>query len=266
MTRNAILGNEAADALGCTPGRISHFERGRNLPTEADIEKLMRLYGAPERTAELVNLATQIREAPPDQDLSRLASTPSGFDTFLGFEQGARALTEWATMTVPGLLQTRAYATAVLGGHQQALRERELQRRVEQRMRRQAVLQRSDDPPTVTGILDESVLERQVGGVEVLREQLAHLVVVSKLPNVSVRVVPKNRVVLSALHGSFIAMDLGIPGDDGLIYLEDRRGGTAIEDLDAIDDYLEVLDELLAAALDEDESQQLIERTGENLR
>src|SRR5690606_11390796 len=107
--RGEIKLQEAADALGCTPGRISHFERGRNLPTEADIEKLMRLYGAPERTAELVNLTTQIREAPPDQDLSRLASTPSGFDTFLGFEQGARALTEWATMTVPGLLQTRAY-------------------------------------------------------------------------------------------------------------------------------------------------------------
>lgn len=255
----------AADALGCSPGRIRHFESGRNVPHAADIQGLMQLYSATERTDELVNLATQIREAPPEQDLSRLANTPDGFDTFLGLEQGARELTEWAAMTVPGLLQTQQYATAVMAGHQAGLANREVQRRVSLRMRRQDVLRRSNDPPTITGILDEAVLRRQVGGAAVLQGQLEQLVTVSGLPNVSVRVIPYDRVVPGALHGSFTALDFGIPGDDGLIYLEDRTGGTAIEDPDAIDDYGSLVEELLATALSDEESRMLITQIGEEL-
>ncbi|MBB5157966.1 helix-turn-helix domain-containing protein [Saccharopolyspora phatthalungensis] len=255
---------QAAEELGCSEGKIRHFESGRNLPMPDDIAKLMALYGTTEQTNELVSLATQIREAPSGQDLTRLAATPDGFRTYLGLEQGAREFTEWSVLTVPGLLQTRDYATAVMSGARH-VRESEVARRVEQRMRRQGLLQRSDDPPLVTALFDEGALRREVGGVSTLREQLRHLVQVSERPNVSLRVLPFSVVVQSALYGPFIHMGFGLPNHPGYIYLEDLTGGRMIEDADVIDDYLAVVDELSAAALDEESSRTMISEIGEAL-
>lgn len=264
--RGTVTQQAAAEALGCTSGRIGHFERGRNVPTRADVERLAELYRATDRAEELATLTDQIRNAPRDGELIRLATIPSGFETYLALEQGAREVTEWAAMTIPGLLQTREYATAVMRTHEAGLKRRELERRVEQRMRRQEVLRRSEDPPAINAIIDEAVLHRQVGGVEVLRAQLEHLVTVSSLPNVSVRALPYDRVVPAALHGPFTVMQFGIPGDDGVVYLEDRTGGTAIEDPDSIDDYISVVDELLCTALTEEDSRTVFRRMGEKLQ
>lgn len=255
----------AAEELNCSPKRIAHFESGRNFPHTSDLETLLPLYGAGDQTADLIELVRQVRDAPAEADLSRLASVPSGFDTFLGLEQGCSELVEWAVLTVPGLLQTRDYATAVMRGHETGLREPELNRRVDLRMRRQSVLHRVDDPPRVEAIVDDSVLWRQVGGPHTLRDQLRYLVELSSLSNVSIQVLPSTVVVPAALHGPFTAMHFPIPGDAGLIYLEDRTGGRAHEDPDAIDDYLSVLKELRHSALDEDTSRQRITEIGETL-
>lgn len=256
----------AADQIGCSAPKIRHFESGRNTPRPDEIEQLMAFYGASQdQTRELVKLAQQVRDTPAEQDLSRLANTPNGFKTFLGLEQGARQLTEWAVLTVPGLLQTREYATAVMAGHESGLSDRELRRRVDLRMRRQAVLQRGEDAPSITAILDESVLSRQVGGVDVLRAQLDHLVQASLLPNVSLRVLTHDRVVPASLHGPFIAMDFGISNHPGVVYLEDRTGGRAIDDADEIDDYLMIVDELLGAALSAEESRKFVKEKGAEL-
>ena len=257
--RGEITQQTAAEALGCTSGRIGHFERGRNVPTRSDVERLAELYRATDRAEELATLADQIRNAPRDGELVRLATTPSGFETYLALEQGAREVTEWATMTVPGLLQTREYATAVMSAHEAGLKRRELERRVEQRMRRQHMLRRSEDPPAITAVIDEAVLHRQVGSVEVLGAQLEHLVSMSTLHNVSIRVLPYDRIVSSALDGAFIIMHFGIPGDDGLVYYESRIGGTVVEDPDDIDDYLGVVDDLMDAALTEEDGRTTLE-------
>lgn len=264
--RGEVPQNAAAEALGCTPGRIRHFESGRNLPRASDIEVLLRLYGADDRIDELTDLARQIQEAPPEQDLSRLARTPSGLATFLGLEQGATAITEFGVMTVPGLLQTREYATAVLAsGETGGITAREVQRRVEQRLRRQAALHRDHDAVRVTAILDESVLRRQVGGPDVLRAQLGHLSEISTLPNVSIRVLPYTTVVPIALSGPFIQMQFGLPGDDGLVYVEDRLGGRVIDDPDSIDEYTLVTSALLDESLSVADSRTMINQIGDHL-
>ncbi|WP_433869517.1 DUF5753 domain-containing protein [Saccharopolyspora sp. CA-218241] len=181
-------------------------------------------------------------------------------------EQGATAITEFGVMTVPGLLQTREYATAVLAsGETGGITAREVQRRVEQRLRRQAALHRDHDAVRVTAILDESVLRRQVGGPDVLRAQLGHLSEISTLPNVSIRVLPYTTVVPIALSGPFIQMQFGLPGDDGLVYVEDRLGGRVIDDPDSIDEYTLVTSALLDESLSAADSRTMIDQSGDHL-
>lgn len=257
---------QAAKERGCSPVRITHLEQARNLPQSDDIAALGRLYELDQSEIDELNaLVVKVRDAPPEADLSKLAEVPSGFDTYLGLESGASELDTWDVMVVPGLLQTKEYAQGLLSGHQTGLRTREVGRRVEQRLRRQDVLHRPDQPLQLRAMLDESVLHRCVAGTDVQRAQLRHLVDLGAQPNVSVRVLPTRAPVTAALHGPFMYLTLPIPGDPGLVYLEDRTGGRAIEDPDQIDDYLEVRDALQAGALDESASRELIEQIGEAL-
>ena len=78
--RGTVTQQAAAEALGCTSGRIGHFERGRNVPTRADVERLAELYRAADRAEELAKLAEQIRDAPRDGELIRMAAKSSAHD------------------------------------------------------------------------------------------------------------------------------------------------------------------------------------------
>lgn len=257
---------QAAKERGCSPVRITHLEQARNLPQPDDVAVLLPLYELGQGDIDELNaLVVQVRDAPPEADLSKLAEVPSGFDTYLGLESGASELDTWDVMVVPGLLQTRGYAQGLLSGHEIGLRAREVERRVTLRMRRQDVLYRTDQPLELRAVLDESVLHRCVAGPDVQRSQLHHLAEISERPNVSIRVLPMRTPVTAALHGPFMQLTLPIPGDPGLVYLEDRTGGRAIEDPDQLDDYIEVRDALQAGALDEDASRKLIAQIGEAL-
>lgn len=256
----------AARERGCSDVRITHLETGRNLPKSEDIEILLRLYGLGQaEIAELTALVARVREAPAGADLSKLADIPSGFDTYLGLESGASELDTWDVLPVPGLVQIRPYAEALLAGHEPGLRAREVARRVELRMRRQEVLHRAEQPLQLRAVLDESVLWRCVAGPEMQRQQLRHLVEVGQLPNVSIRVIPLTTPEPAALHGPFGLLTLPIPGDPGLVYLEDRTGGRAIDDGDQVDEYIEIRDALQRQALDEEASRKLIDRVVERI-
>jgi hypothetical protein len=97
----------------------------------------------------------------------------------------------WEPQIVPGLLQTEDYARAVmLGWHSMfTVPPSEVERRVEARRLRQQVLQR-EPPLQLSVVMDESVLHRKLGEASVMRAQLQHIVEVSRLPNVRVRILP----------------------------------------------------------------------------
>jgi hypothetical protein len=97
----------------------------------------------------------------------------------------------WQPQIVPGLLQTEDYARAVMLGWHSMFTEppSEVERRVEARRLRQQVLQR-EPPLQLSFVMDESVLHRKLGEASVMRAQLEHIVNVSRLPNIRVRVLP----------------------------------------------------------------------------
>ncbi|WP_323180441.1 DUF5753 domain-containing protein [Streptomyces sp. NBC_00102] len=112
-----------------------------------------------------------------------------GFKAHLGLEATASAILKYEAEYVPGLLQTEAYVRIIHQRAHQGLSEEDIQRLVDVRITRQAVLRR-DPPLRFTAIINEAVLHRQVGGAEVMRAQLARIVEAASAPNVRVQVVP----------------------------------------------------------------------------
>ncbi|WP_243791807.1 helix-turn-helix transcriptional regulator [Saccharopolyspora gloriosae] len=255
-------GKTQEQALACVGAssvskRITHLEGGRNLPSEADIEALLVFYGrSATEVQEMQEQARAVRAAPTQRQL-RLPELPANFKQLLDLESGAVVIRTWMPLVIDGLLQTEDYARGLMAGHVSGLSAGEVARRVDLRMKRQEVLWR-DEPSTLQAVVDEATLRRCPSGRDVQRAQLAHLLRVSERPGITLNVIALQDPVNAALHGAHKIVELPIPGDPGLVWLEDRTGGRLVEDADVIDDFLDVQQMLVRAALSEEESRALI--------
>ena len=154
---------------------------------------------------------------------------PEWLDLLLGMEAAAVQINSYDTMVVPGLFQTRDYATAVIRGGEPNLPDAEVHERVELRMARQDVLTRESEPPSVWCVLDESVLYRRARNPAILVEQLKHLIKLSELPNVHIQVLPFDGLGLhGGISGTFTILTFGpeLVGDPGVAYTETRLRST----------------------------------------
>lgn len=102
---------------------------------------------------------------------------------------------------IPGLLQTEAYARAILETHPDVT-EDVVSERLAGRLSRQAILDRDDPPPPVVcALIDQSALNREIGGPMVMREQLVHLAAMSRRPNITVQIIPNTgRIWVFSVH------------------------------------------------------------------
>ncbi|MGH3328005.1 MAG: helix-turn-helix domain-containing protein, partial [Streptomycetales bacterium] len=112
---------------------------------------------------------------------------PEWFRPFVELEAEATSILKYEVQVVPGLLQTEPYARAVLRAGRPRDTDEEIERHVAARLERQAVLAR-EAPPLLWAVLDEAVLRRPIGGHDVLRQQVAHLLERCQHPNVRLQV------------------------------------------------------------------------------
>ncbi|WP_405092878.1 helix-turn-helix transcriptional regulator [Micromonospora sp. NBC_01392] len=134
--------------------------------------------------------------------LVRADAAPPWFREWISVEREATLIRWFEPSLVPGLVQTEAYARAVLRGGRM-LRESEVEQRITSRMERQAILGR-ETPPEVVAVIDEAVLRRAVAEPAVMVEQFEHLLRVTEQPNVTVHVVPAEAGMHAGLAGPFI--------------------------------------------------------------
>ncbi|MFV2020458.1 DUF5753 domain-containing protein [Micromonospora sp. LOL_023] len=113
---------------------------------------------------------------------------PIWLRSFVEHEQQAMLLRAFQPLAIAGLLQTEAYARTIMTGY--GLRGDELEAALNTRLVRQEVLRRSPDPCQLVAVIDEWVLHRDVGGPDVMREQLEAIVSASELPSVRVHIIP----------------------------------------------------------------------------
>ncbi|WP_433326114.1 helix-turn-helix domain-containing protein [Spirillospora sp. CA-294931] len=202
--QHAWSGGTLADLLNCARSSISRLETGEAKLTPDQAAKIDDAWNTGGLFGIMVYYAT-------------LGHDPDWFKAHLELEAKASVLRIYELAVVPGLLQTEDYARALF----RSFGSKNVEAQVAQRMNRQRVLRRQD-PPTLWVLLAEPVLEWQVGGSEVMRDQLGHLREVSELPNVILRVVPKIEGAHPGLGGAFKIMKVGAVD---LVYTEAMGGG-----------------------------------------
>ncbi|MHB9860124.1 helix-turn-helix domain-containing protein [Streptomyces sp. YIM S03343] len=171
---------------------------------------------------------------------------PDWSRAFIALSEQAVAISQYAAHVVPGLLQTEAYARAVLSLDVLLRDEEQLEERVAARISRQERL-RSPGAPNLWVILDEAVLRRPIGGPAVMREQLARLLDAAAERHITVQVLPFDHGGHEAMGGSLTILTL--PDGSSAAYTEGSDYGQLIEDTDEVTRYEVIYDRLRAAAL-----------------
>lgn len=255
---------DAAATLKCSPSRVSRIElgNGRGVAKAADVRALCELYKVTDERQvqmllDMLSLVSQQRGW--WEDFRRVL--PSGLEVFVGLETDARAERVWEPLLVHGLLQTEDYARAVfqMGGRHSLQDINDL---IQIRVNRQKLLTRKESPLELWVILDEGVLRRPLGGVDVMRAQLEHLVEVTELPNVGIQIIPLSMGGNPGLTGSFSILEF--EEGDPVVYIESRAGNLYLEKRPDIREHISTYELLRSVALAPDESIALLKRaTGE---
>lgn len=185
----------------------------------------------------------------------------TGFDHYLALEDAANKLTIWQLMIVPGLLQTPEYRRAIAWTESPDLPAEQLERRIEWQTHRQV---RVKDPDLqITAFLSEAVLRDQIGGKAVIAEQIRHLIALSELPNIDVRVTPFGAGPhVGRFAGSFTVLEFPVLPSNlvppPIVYSEGYTGDLYLEREAEVRQYQRVVREIARVALDAADSKTLM--------
>ncbi len=257
--------DEVAEQMTCSTSKISRLETGKGIPKLPDVRELMRIYGVTSETEQdmLIRLVRDGREHGWWEPLTE-GVTPERFimdspNRYPALETEASGLRSFDIAVLNGLLQTpeytRALMRALLAGHSAA----ELERLVELRRRRQQALFATEQPLLLEVVLDEAVLRRVVGSPALMADQLAVIGDRSRLPNVTVRVLPFAAGFHRAHMGSFVIMEFPEGTGADVVYVEGHVGETYLENGPDVDRYAGILADVAGRALSADDSRALID-------
>ncbi|OZM70911.1 hypothetical protein CFN78_22385 [Amycolatopsis antarctica] len=257
---------DAAKLLGCSVSKISDLEVGRSKPKPVELERLLDHYGVQGRDhEELVEFARTSRKRRPNSPYTA-AVIPADIRRAVDLQEQALSSVFYSSELIPGMLQTRPYAEAILGW-EDANRPDEAAKLLDLRMGRAEVFTRTDRPPlSYWCILGEAALRSGVGGQAVMREQLAHLIEVnSTMDNVVLQVLPLGSGVHSFLGITLTWHRFPAPAPDMLIL--DSYGRSIIRDSPAeVARGAHHLDLTKAKALGRDESTTFLRRVHRELK
>jgi transcriptional regulator with XRE-family HTH domain len=245
--RAGLTGEEVGATVERSGSWVSRVETGRVGLRGRDLTDLLKLYKVddPLLAEELLSLA---RAGKQRGWWSKYADTLAGpYATYIGFESEAAELLVYETMVVHGLLQTEGYARAMFTTAEPPTPDDVVERKVAVRLARQRLLT-NPNPLKLWVVLDESVLQRQIGGPDVLAEQLDRLLTIGQLPNVTIQVVPFDAGPHPGLIGSFTLVRFPSPHDPDIVYIEGVTGDIFAESDDTLL-YQDIFDHLRAAAL-----------------
>lgn len=236
----------AAASIRGSHSKISRMEHGRVGFKERDIADLLTLYGViggPEREA-LLNLAREASTPGWWQAYSDIL--PHWVEPYFGLEAAASFIREFELQFVPGILQIEEYARAVIRlGNLPS--EDEVIRRAHARISRQEILRRAD-PPRIWAVLDEGALRRHIGGRDVMKAQLRHLIEMCDHPNVTLQILPFSAGAHRAMGGPFTILRYTEPDLRDVVYIEQLTSALYLDKPIEVDAYLEVIEEVCLQA------------------
>jgi hypothetical protein len=259
-----VTREDAGWEIRSSESKISRMELGRVGFKERDVADLLTLYGLDD-DEERTRLLALARDANNPGWWHRFGDVlPNWFQSYLGLEAAAALIRTYEVQFVPGLLQTKEYARAVvLLGHGRAKAD-EIDRRVELRMARQQVLTRPD-APKLWVVVDEAALRRPIGGIDIMRSQVDALLEANTLPNVRLQVIPFNAGGHAAAGGAFTI--LRFPDQDlpDVVYIEQLTSALYLDKRDDVDLYAEAMERLCVEARPPTDTSKVLEEIRRDL-
>ncbi|MDA3624907.1 helix-turn-helix transcriptional regulator [Saccharopolyspora sp. WRP15-2] len=244
---------QLAKQIECPPGTLSRWETGDRCPKPADIARVLTTLGVTGEKYEEILAMTEGANDPHWLAVS-LPEQRQQLSALLEFERTARTITHAAPLLIPGLLQSTAYVRAIMtaGG----VPPEEVETRIAVRVGRREAITRNDKPVQLKAAIGEAALRQVVGGRDAMTDQLGHLLDLSELDNIEVRVVPFESGWHPALEGLFVLIE----SDEAppAVHLENRRSGLFLHEPADIDIYREAAETVFKAALDAAQSKQHI--------
>lgn len=261
-TEAGLTVRASAEALEWSPLKIWRVETGATSMRSPDVEAMCRVYRAsPEITEALAGLAKETRARGWWHSYGD--AIPDWFELYVGLEAAATRLRTYEPQLVPGLLQTKTYATRIFEVGRRYNTPEEIDRGVAVRLERQALLTRIlPSAPRVEFVLDETTLRRSIG--RGMAAQLQHIDEAGELPNVTVRVLPFSAGIHGAeLNGAgFTILEFPVEGDGKgeppVVYSDGLTGALYLEKPHEIARYEQVWTDIGASCLSEAESRKLI--------
>jgi hypothetical protein len=236
--------------------KVTRIETARVAVSARDVRDMLALYGVrdDEYREALVDLARQSKERSWWTDYKDVMRPGN----FVGLEAGAAAMRVFEPILLPGLLQTEDYMRALIRTGRPQDTPEAVDRRIALRRNRQNRLTGAN-PLELSAIIDEAVLRRTIGGEDVMREQLHHLIEAAQLPNVTVQILPLNAGEHTFLGGPAALLEFRETTHMDVVYLEGLAGDYYEEQPHEVARYREEFDRLSARALDHRMSLKMIE-------
>jgi transcriptional regulator with XRE-family HTH domain len=240
---------DVGEKLEMSPSTVSRMETAQVGVRPRDLRFLLDMYQVSEAERDqLLQIARERRKQHWWQEYADLPNIHVA-----GLEEDASTIWQYSTQLIPGLLQTEAYARAVLEAIRLDAKGEDIERRLELRIHRQAVLT-GEDAPEYWVVLDEAVVRRQVGGPSVMAEQLGQLVEAAKRPNVTLQVVPFTSGEHAGMDSEFTILHYRDSDDPDVVYIENTGSDLYLEAPEVTRRYNKIFDHLRAAAQNPGES------------
>ncbi|MFF2651872.1 helix-turn-helix domain-containing protein [Streptomyces sp. NPDC058045] len=249
-----------AERLLVSQSKISRLENGRRSISQRDVRDLCEVYEVEDRRV-VDSLMQMAKDSRQQGWWHSFGDIP--YSVYIGLETDAESLRVYDPQVVPGLLQTRSYAECLIAGALPETAPTDIDKRVQVRMRRQERINAPEKPLRLWTVLDEAALMRVVGTKDVMREQLEYLVEQSRLPHVTVQVIPFGMGAHPGLNGQYAILEFPDAVDSSVVYIEGVTSDLYLEKTNDVQKYSVMYEHLRAQALNVDQSREFISNIAE---
>ncbi|TDD62239.1 XRE family transcriptional regulator [Actinomadura darangshiensis] len=251
---------EAAEGLGWSKTKLSRIENAIRKVTAAEVQQMLALYSVTgPRLDALVRFSRTTRQRGWWDVYEN--SLPTDYATYMGLEAESEWLNSYTMGLVHGLMQTEDYthhvARSILMRFSPAS---EVERRVAARMARQRAWTERADPTRLWTILDETALQRVIGGPEVMRAQCRRIIELTEQPNVMFQIMPLAAGGHPGVVGSFAILGFPERFTPNVVYVENMTSALYVEDEREVHTYALAFEQMAAMALSPEESVAMLER------
>lgn len=252
-----MTAEEVAERLLVSQSKISRLENGRRSISQRDVRDLCGVYEVEDQRI-VESLMQMAKDSRQQGWWHAFGDIP--YSVYIGLETDAESLRVYEPQIITGLLQTGAYAEAIIRGGSPEASEQENDKRVEVRLRRQSRITAETDPLRLWVVLDEASLRRVVGSRQVMREQLEHVMELSQQPHITVQVLPFEVGAHSGINGQYSILEFADAADSSVVYIEGVTSDLYLEKPHDVQKYTVMYEHLRAQSLNVEQSRQLVER------